>query len=130
MDAVNSIAGTGDVLNISFVSQIPDLLLQLLGAEAVAEMFKALKEATRKVSTGPPSCLDAKLVPVIHAFGLHGMLCLVCQPSCGASHAQATHTLVGSKDHGILTGTACCALPCNSHQQQQTAVQLWHHNRL
>jgi hypothetical protein len=56
MDAVNSIAGTGDVLNISFASEVPDLLLQLLGAEAVAEMFKALKDASQKVSTCSPTC--------------------------------------------------------------------------
>lgn len=41
---ITAVAAAGDVLNISYAPGMPDLLLQLPGAEAVADVFKMHKQ--------------------------------------------------------------------------------------
>lgn len=73
IDSIKAVAAAGDVLNITFLEGMPDLLLQLSGAEAIAEAFNVHKQASLQVSG---------IVSMTHMH--HMLLPVVCR------HMQST----------------------------------------
>jgi hypothetical protein len=110
MEAIATIAAAGDVLNISHAAGAgqPDLLLQLTGAEAVAEAFRAHQAAVQQVRGGflqADSCISRASVFVVLQCGSRSAI--------RAVHAQLCETvqLVGASLGLQACGDVCPAQP-------------------
>lgn len=108
IDSIKAVAAAGDVLNITFQEGMPDLLLQLSGAEAIAEAFNVHKQAALQVSS-------SLSITQMHCMSLR-VVCRHTQNTCAYGNSAALVCWQPGRQQVAPAVTVACK---HSHDLQQ-----------